>query len=322
MNTVKSSINIGGIASLNKDEITLWRFLFGNKGINFKEEDLAEKVTALGKKKVGPAVKKLVEIGLLKPGKEGGYVMEKMAIEQLDEKRALGFGNKKTTLTQNSNEITYPKDRVRYMTHPLSWQYNIGIPVWEGTIYKYHVDEKGDLYDFIHEDAPTEQMKKEYPEIVALIAKMLDKDGNYKKVTAKKRSGVEILDKAIPEGVKNMVEYKKAKGANLQPRTTGFTMPELKGNMVLHFGSVWNPYSRELVGILKQLSEMPKFKKTAFHEVDIDEQLAECAKLKLRTCPAIVIVKNGKVAKTITNFTFEDLGKSVFEHLSKAFATK
>jgi thioredoxin 1 len=309
----------GQISKLNPTQIALWVFFNGHKNRPYTSAELKDKVPGLPKQP-NAAIKALVDAGLVTKTDEKKFVMERELIEILKDERQLGIGGKvHTTLTQNANTIFYPGDRLRYATHTLSWQHKVGIPIWEGEVKSFHVNEEGFGYLAINEDIPTEQIVKSF-NVKDVKGAPIRKGALFSKTVMKKTSNVELLNPAVPSGSsKNLVFYKTKSGLNARV----LELPQLIGDQVIHFGCVWSGASVEVAGILQELEQHKNFKgKITFHEVDVDENLNTCARFKLRKAPTVIIMRNGNVLKTVQNIPSEKAGETLYKAITAAFAKK
>ena len=321
MNNTRAIVNLSAIRTFNQRESLIFSIFFGQKGRYYTNEKLMDKVGAIligeveeaekekaekaAKSFITKTINKLVEAGIVSAkvdqpkGEAIEYKMPEYDIKDLAEEQQLLIGGKAhTTLTSNGDTVHYGGDVILYMCHPLSPEYKAGQRIGTATLKDFHVNEEGFKY--------------------GIVTKPVMVEGEKAKTCAVKLSQAELLDRAIPEGAKEVVKYKQK--ASLT-RPTLVAIPTLtEGKHILYFNAVWSPAGNQMSQILNTLVETKEIKgKASFTPVNTDHQVDVCKEYNIRQAPTVIVVENGKEVSRLSGMpNAEDVNKEVYSFLKKA----
>ena len=185
--------------------------------------------------------------------------------------------------------------------HPLSALGKAGVPVSEGEIKDWHINEEGFLYANVYMPLPPGA-----------------EEGTKRKTCAKKLSTVQYLDDSIPEKIVVGVKYKKK--ANLkEPELQAFPdLAKAKGVDLVEFNAAWsatgNHMDQILTSLVKQGPLSGKFTRTT---INTDHQPQDCANHNVRLAPTLILFKDGKEVGRMEGFPSEEPEKAIFDFIKK-----
>ena len=321
MNKTRAIVNLSAIRGFNQKESMIFSIFFGQKGRYYTNEKLmdklganlmgeiaegegeAEKAEKAAKTLITKTINKLVEANIVMAkvdqpkGEAVEYKMPEYDIKDLNVEQQLLIGGKAhTTLTANGTTVHYNGDVLLYMCHPLSPEYKAGQRIGTGTLKDFHINEEGFKY--------------------GIITKPVMVEGEKAKTCAVKLSQAELLERAIPEGAKEVVKY-KSKASITKPELTA--LGDLsKGTHLILFNAAWSPQGLQMGQIVEGLLKTPMAEKFTAHQINTDHQVAECKQFNIRTAPTLIMVVDGTEVSRMENLpNSEDVNKDIYTFIKK-----